>query len=36
MIYQEIDTITKLEDKNVPEAFFEIPDDYKEVESLDE
>ena len=36
LIYQEIDTITKLEDKNVPEAFFEIPDDYKEVESLDE
>ena len=36
LIYQEIDRITKLEDKNVPEAFFEIPEDYQEVEMLDE
>ena len=35
LIYTKIDTITKLQDGDVPEEFFEIPQEYREVESLD-
>lgn len=34
LIHREVDTITKFEEGKAPEEFFEIPDDYKEVESL--